>query len=378
MVGRVGSGTVLVVDDDADLCALVKTVLEEQDFQVRVAEDAEAALAAIAEEVPALVLLDVVMPEMNGIELARRLRAKEGLQMLPIVFLTALHDEGTQERAAAAGGNDFLTKPFSSWELVSRVRALISVTDLHQEVERCYRSMTRQMGALSKAREHQKTLTELVAHDLKNPVTAMVLGVDHALSTMDAAPERAKESLRDVKLGATALQAMLSDLLDVEVAEERGLVPARTAVNVGRLIADLARLFDPRAEDVGLELDVRVEGELGRLMLDRSLLSRTVANLVDNALRYAPKGTKVGLYARLEAGALVIEVVDQGPGVPPELRKTVFEKYSSGGGDPVRKQRGLGLSFCRLAARAHGGDVVIDAAPGGATCFRVTLPVVEA
>jgi signal transduction histidine kinase len=370
--------SILVVDDDDDLHALVKTVLEAHDFQVRGAKSAAAALDAIEAAAPALVLLDVRIPDMGGVELARRLRAKKGFQQLPIVFMTSPTDAGTGEQAAEVGGNDFLIKPFSSWELLSRVRALISVTELHMEVERCYRDMTRQMRALSKAREHQKTLTELVAHDMKNPVTAIVIGVEHALSAIDTTPERAKESLLAAKSGAVALQCMLSDMLDVEVAEERGLVPAKIPVNVGRIVGETVRQFEPRAEDIGLMLEARVDGDLGRPMLDKSLLSRMLANLVDNALRYAPRGTAVRLHARAEEGTLLIDVVDQGPGVPEEKREMIFEKYSRGSGaDPGRTQRGLGLSFCRLAARAHGGEVVIKAGPGGGTCFRVSLPISE-
>jgi signal transduction histidine kinase len=164
---------------------------------------------------------------------------------------------------------------------------------------------------------------------------------------------------------------MISNLLDIGKAEEGQLAPARERVDIGSLIDEVVAELRPLAAAV--EVAIVVEPFAGELDLDRDLLFRVLANLVDNAIRHAPERTAITIAARPLERGLELRVADAGAGVPADLRTRIFERYVSAGEDTVRANRGLGLAFCRVAIEAHGGRIWIDDANPGAV-FCIELP----
>ncbi|MBX3219171.1 MAG: response regulator [Labilithrix sp.] len=362
------SGHVLVVDDNAANRLLVEAQLDAAGYTVTQAESGAQALSAFAAGAIDLVLLDVMMPGMDGFETCRRLRALPGGDEVPVLFLTALHDHETHDKALVSGADDFLGKPFHRTELLIRVRSLIRISRLQNELRR-------DRDALLTVQRQKELLTSLLVHDLKNPLAGILANGDFVLSTSDVSGEP-KAAVEDMMASTEAMHQMVMNLLDISRAESGALSPSRAEVDVAALLREVEGPARRRAESRRQTLRVEVAPDLAPIQVDPLLLRRTLENLLDNSLRYTPSDGAIDVVARVDDGALVLEVTDEGPGIPPERRERIFDKYAQVDGSAIdRTSRGLGLVFCRMAIEAHGGEISIaDHQPQGAV-FRLKLPL---
>ena len=212
-----------------------------------------------------------------------------------------------------------------------------------------------------------------IVHDLKNPVNSMdlhaqVLQRDRELS------RGAQESVTQIRAGARRLGRMILNLLDVSKADEGKLAPRLGKVDLRRLVENVASDLGIDAEQRNVTLGVSLETD--RLRADDDLLRRTLANLVENAIRYAPTSTTVSITSTRRADGIELRVADLGRGIPMEMRETIFSPFvqvQSGDRVEAHTSRGLGLTFCKLVVEAHGGRIWIeDARPG--TVFCMTVP----
>jgi DNA-binding response OmpR family regulator len=198
--------TVLVVDDNLHNRLLMEAQLGDCGYTVLLAVSGGEALELFRREEPDLVLLDVMMPDMDGFETCRRMRALQGGADTAILFVTALDDPSALDAAADAGGDDYLTKPINREELVLRVRSLLRIRRLGRELQRSY-------DALSSLERQKAELSQFVVHDLKNPLAAILANAQFALTT--EVPEEAREALCDIATSVERMNAMLLDLLDI-------------------------------------------------------------------------------------------------------------------------------------------------------------------
>lgn len=370
------SATVLVVDDNEANRVLAQGALEDEGYRVVLASGGAAAVESFAAAAPDCVLLDIRMPEVDGLTACRRIRALPGGAETPIVFLTALRDVDTFDEAVAAGGDDFLTKPVNPAELVVRVRAALKLRQMRAELREHYELLRHQRDALMRVQLQKERLSAFVVHDLKNPVAAMDLHAQLLLREAGLS-EHGRESVRTIRKEALQLNRMLLNLLDLAKGDEGKLVARPVTVPtdglVGSVIEELSVTADARAVRLHAELDVQ------ELRIDQELIRRVLVNLTENAIRHAPRNTAVVLSVSAAGGGGVeLRVRDSGPGIPKDQRDRVFDPFVRLGSQhestsATRSGRGLGLAFCRVAVQAHGGTIrVEDASPGAA--FVVTLP----
>lgn len=364
--------TILVVDDNAANRELARATLEDEGYDVVVASGGEEALAVFEKAPPDCVLLDVRMPGMDGFAVCARIRALPRGADVPVVFLTALRDIDTFERALKAGGDDFLTKPVRATELVLRVRAVLELRRMGAELREQYDLVRRQRDDLMRLTLQKERLTSFVVHDLKNPVNSMDLHAQLLLRDPSLS-DGARRSVQQIRVEARQLLRLVLNLLDISKSEEGQLTPRWVEIDLPALFAEVAEAVSARAQLGSVSL--RQSAEVPTLRADLDLLRRGIENLLDNALRHAPQGSSIELSARAEPGQVVIRVADSGPGVPPELRDKIFERFVQvEKKEPLltRAGRGLGLTFCKLAVEAHGGSIAIeDGAPGAVFCVRL-------
>ena len=362
---------VLVVDDNEANRSLARSTLEDEGYRVVLANGGAEGVAAFEREAPDCVLLDVRMPEVDGFEACRRIRALGGMHT-PVLFLTAQRDVDTFDQAIRSGGDDFLTKPFRPTDLVVRVQTALKLQRMGAELRQYYDLLKNQRDELLRLQFQKERLMAFVVHDLKNPVSAMDLNAQILLRDARL-PDSARELATRIRAEATQLNRMILNLLDLSKADEGRLEAKVSSVDVR---ATVASVFDElRAEaqsrEVSLRSDVRVE----HLNADPDLLRRLLANLVENAIRHAPGETAVAVTASQGDKDVELRVADAGGGVPVEMRERVFDPFvqvESGDRSRSRGGRGLGLAFCKSAVVAHGGRIWIeDAAPGAVFCVRL-------
>lgn len=364
---------ILVVDDNEANRLLARSTLEDEGYTVIVANDGLQALAAFEAEAPDCLLLDVRMPGLDGFAVCERIRAMPGGAHVPVIFLTALRDVDTFDRAQLAGADDFLSKPVRPSELVIRVRTALEVRRLGIELRDHYELLKKQRDDLLRIQLQKERLMAFIVHDLKNPVSSMDLCAQVLLRDPEL-PASAREWAGQIRNEARQLGRMILNLLDLSKADEGKLEPKRSEVDLGEIVAAVLTELEVSAQQhkVTLWSDLHA----ARAHVDPDLLRRMLANLVENAIRHAPAQSKVLVKTRDEKGGLVLRVIDTGRGVPAEMRDRIFDPFMQLEGvdrPETRAGRGLGLTFCKLAAEAHGGRIWIeDGAPG--SVFVVSLP----
>lgn len=358
---------ILVVDDHEQNRALAAATLEDEGYEVTSVASGVEALASCDRLMPDCVVLDVRMPGMDGIEVCKTIRNKGDRGDIPILFLTALRDVDTFDRSIQAGGDDFLTKPVRPAELVTRVEAALRLRKMSVELREQYSLARKQRDDLLRLSLQKERLMAFVVHDLKNPVHA----IDLQAQLLVRDPElgaRARESAESIRESTRTLLRLVLNLLDLAKAEEGNLLPQKREVKIAPLFQALTREFGGAGEVRGVTL--AADANTATVFADPDLLRRMLENLIDNALRFAPKGSTVRLGAERREQDTEVTVRDEGPGLPIELRDKVFERFFRvDEAKDVRGGRGLGLSFCRMSARAHGGDAGVREASPGSTFF---------
>lgn len=364
---------ILVVDDNEQNRMLAQATLEAEGHQIILAANGDEALRAFQQVEPDCVLLDVRMPGLDGFAVCERMRALPGGNEVPILFLTALRDIDTFDRALLAGADDYLTKPVRPTELVVRVQTALKLRRMGAELRGHFELIRRQRDDLTRLALQKDLLMAFVVHDLKNPIGSIDL-LAQSLVRDRALPQEARDTAADIRGATRQLMRLIYNLLDISKNEEGKLAPKRVALDLRALVEEVRASFEvqARAGEVTLETSV----DEATLTADLDLIRRVIENFTDNAVRHAPRGSSVRISAERVGRAIELRVCDRGVGIPAEMREKIFDRFvqlDSSVGPASRSGRGLGLSFCKIAVEAHGGRVwAEDAAPG--TCICVSLP----
>jgi signal transduction histidine kinase len=347
---------VLVAEDNPELRRFLGEVLATR-FRVRAVVDGEEALAAAAAEPPDLVVTDVSMPRIDGIELVRRLRAIPATREIPILVVTARGEPSEVLDGFDAGADDYLLKPFHGRELLARIDVQLRLRVLAREL--AHRERLATLG----------TLASSVAHHVRNPLTALVSGLPAMRRRLaDQVDPRSREMLDVFVDCAHRIERITLDLLDLSRVDRQEVASFRPSEGLAAAVRLLsARVPAGLAFETDIEESPLVEGRPADL-------NHAFLNLIDNAARAIGDDGALRVSGRVDAGEYVVSVEDSGSGVPPELREKIFDRFVS------TRQRGegagLGLAIAREVARAHGGDIAVDRSPtlGGAR-FVLRLPL---
>ncbi len=360
-------GSILVVDDIPANLELLAGMLTERGYRVRPAPSGELALRGAAASPPDLVLLDVNMPEMDGYEVCRRLKADERLRDIPVLFISALTEPLDKVRAFQSGGVDFVTKPFNFEEVEARVRT-------HLELRRQKRELAASLARMRDLERLRDSLTHMIAHDMKSPLATVQLCLD-LLDPMvpEADPELVKVLL-SARMGVDTIVEMINQMLDISRMEagamQLNLAYGDVVEAMNRAVEANRLLFGAR------RLEFRENGPIFA-RFDANLLRRIAGNLIGNAVKFtAPDGIIGVTVARGEA-VIRVELSDNGWGIAPEHHAKIFEKFGQIKDSGARVGTGLGLTFVRMAVEAHGGTVGVVSAAGKGSTFWFTLPAVD-
>lgn len=374
-LNSVGRARILVADDHEASRMLAEAYLLAAGHEVTLAEDGPSAIEAFCAAEFDLVLLDIVMPGMDGIEACRALRAlPRGLET-PMIFLTALADREALERAAQSGIDDLLWKPINRTELLVRVRALLRTKRLQDEQRRNLRLIQEQNEALVRSQQLKDALSSFVVHDLKSPLASLAVSIDAASIDTKLNPETL-ECLAGARDAVDMLSRMITNLLDISSSDSGAMRLSRRDVDLGALIEDTAAGLRRRAQRRRVEVTVEQASPPVHVLADMDLLRRTILNLLDNALRYSPSKGRIHIACLRQGSDVEVRVCDEGPGVPAEYAEKIFDRFfqvEAPNDADAQSNRGLGLTFCRLAIEAHGGRIWVEpTTPRGATfCFRL-------
>jgi signal transduction histidine kinase len=362
---------ILVVDDDALARRSLRAVLERGYYQVETAEDGAEALDLLASYNPELVLLDIQMPDMDGLEVCRRIRELPNGELLPIIFVTGDDRLEIHSQALRVKGDDILRKPVHPAELIIRIRSLLRLKRLQAEVQA-------ERDNLLDLQKQREQLFEFIVHDLKNPLSAIQMGLE-LLDTGDSNDPTSVIPVHRLRDTAESMGRMIQDILDIGRAEQVGLELHKTRIPLRTWIPHLLQEVESQAQYMNHELSWDCPAGL-EVEADKEFLRRLLLNLLDNALKYSSSGSRTRIEARSSGTGVRLEVHDQGQGIPEQMRTQIFGKFVrlEETGAIRHSGSGLGLAFCRLVAEAHDGRIWVEENRPRGSVFVLEIPQVSA
>ena len=352
---------ILVVDDVYDNLLVVEAILEEEGYEIILEEDSTKALTLIEKFSPDLLLLDVMMPEVDGYELTRQIRQNSALPFIPILLVTA-HDESSVVEGLDAGADDFIRKPVNPDELQARVRSLLRLKHSIDERDR-----------MAKLRED---FVSRFAHDLKIPLAAsnrilqLILNGQFFTVTPDL------HSIIDNMIGSNRdLLAMVQNMLEVYKFEAGCKNFNFTNCDLWDLVSQLAQELTPLAQGKGLSLRLDVtEKKPVNVWGDRIELKRVLTNIIGNAIKFTDTGY-IAVSLNVNINNAAINIQDTGMGISQEEQARLFERFSQG--KNKRSGSGLGLYLSRCIIESHRGNINVSSQQGRGSVFSISLPIIH-
>jgi signal transduction histidine kinase len=341
-------------------------------YQVQTFTRGQAALEAAASAPPDVILLDIAMPEMDGYEVCRRLKADARLATIPVIFISALSATRDKIKGFACGGVDYVTKPFQIEEVHARVETHHKLRQLQIQLERQNGELRDSYNQLRKLEELRDNLTHMVVHDMRSPLAITQMSLEMLKTTLTGLSEQESKLLEGALRGAQTMNRMTTQLLDVSRLGAGQMPLNKSDCDLAAVAQAALEAISPLLGDRHAVLDIR---EPLTAVCDVVLLRRVLDNLLSNALKFTPPGKEITLSIAREGDAAQLGVTDTGPGIPEEFHQKIFEKFSQIAGEQQSKGTGLGLTFCKLAVEAHGGKIGVDSEIGRGSTFWFTLPL---
>lgn len=362
---------VLVVEDDRLNAKILAGILQPEGYDVVTVESGEAALARYPEVQPALVLLDVVMPGIDGYETCRRLRATYDDNCAPIIFITAKGESDDVVEGLSAGGADYLPKPFRPKEAVARIK-------VHLQNRRLIEAQRRLVDQLNKSNAEKNRVLGMVAHDLRNPLGS-ISGLADWLrdGTVGDLTDEQRGLVDNIHVASQTMLDLINQLLDATVIQAGELRINRQPAALRELLEKSVYLNSINAAKKQTKITFDSAGCPAALVIDEKKIKQVVDNLLSNAVKFSPKGSVVSVTVGQSATHCTIAVRDQGPGIPENERSRLFQDFGTTSVRPTAGEQsiGLGLAICKKIAEAHGGTIGAENQPGGGCVFRLELPL---
>jgi signal transduction histidine kinase len=354
--------TILIVDDEIVIRELCSKVLK--GYRILQAENGEAALKILEREPVDIILTDVMMPRLNGLDLLRRVKEQQPNQL--VVVMTGYADKEIILRALKSDADDFIDKPINLLQLKTTIDKVLEKKALKDELVHLKR-----MDRL------KSDFLGLISHKLKTPITAISLFIQNlARGVGDPNDPAFRQTLQLILEESDYLGNLIQDLLNYsEIILQEG-PPLRSTVGLRDLLLRLLVERDGAAESKGVVLASRFAGDFPPMELDRKRMTFALQALLDNAIKFTPRGGKVTLEATVLPDCVELVIRDTGTGIPREELPKVFEKFYQVDPGHTGQVRGfgLGLFYARLFVQDHGGSLRLDSAPGIGTTATLVLP----
>lgn len=352
------TGRLLVVDDQEMNRDMLSRRLRREGYEVATAAGGSEALEQIAIARFDLVILDVMMPEMSGFEMLQILRKTHSLTELPVIIATSKNESEDVLASLALGANDYVSKPIDLPVLVARIRTQIR---------------------LKRLAEVKDEFLQIASHDVKNPLTE-ILGIASILETMvppgTPMPADLYTLVVQMKRSARRMQGILEDYLDHQALRDGAIKLESAALDLGELTQEVLAGHVVTASNKKVRLSAQTPPEPMIVTGDRRRLSQVVHNLVDNAIKFSPRGAEVEVRVRAENQHAVLEVLDAGPGLTPLDLEQVFTKYATLSAKPTQGEASykLGLAIAKRLVEAHDGRIGVKSEVGKGSTFWFMLP----
>lgn len=350
--------SILVVDDEPNNLEVIKILLHKDAYELIYASNGFEALAKLEVHQPDLILLDVMMPDLSGLEVCRRIKSQPALKHIPIIMVTALGSKENLSQCLELGADDFVAKPINGLELRARLKSMLR--------------LKQQYDALQDMLKLREDMSNMIVHDLRNPITNIFLAC--RIMKLHGLTERQQQKLKQIEYSGRRLEEMVDSLLIMAKMDASVLSLKLDEIDICELAQNAIADFQEIAEQQNINIVWDFSETTGKLLTDATLMRRVLDNLMSNALKFSLPNTQVVLKIDSPVGCRVrIQIQDQGRGVSEEVQQRLFEKFEIGEVLNSVSQTGLGLAFCKLVVEAHHGQISVEPNQPRGSIFTIEL-----
>lgn len=364
---------ILIVDDVISNVLLLKVLLANEKFQIATAANGQQALDQVDKEHPDLVLLDVMMPDMNGYEVAQKLKANPQTKDIPIIFLTALNSTADIVKGFQVGGNDFISKPFNKEELIIRVTHQISLI----AAKRIIISKTEELRRTIVGRDK---LYSVIAHDLRSPMGSIKMVLNMLILSLEKETigEEMYELLTMANHTIEDVFSLLDNLLKWTKSQIGKLNVVYQEIDVVEVMQGVIEIFTTVAAIKKIAIKMEAPEHI-KVRADIDMMKTVMRNLISNAIKFSTEGTEINVIMEEKEGNAVISVRDHGCGIDEENQKKLLhtDTHFSTFGTNNEEGSGLGLLLCQDFVIKNGGKLWFNSVKGEGSTFSFSVPLMK-
>ena len=367
---------ILIMDDHPANLEILIELFEQTRFDISFASDGRTCLDIARSDHPDIILLDVMMPDMDGFEVCRQLKRHPDTCDIPVIFMTALSDTVEKVKGFELGALDYITKPFQAQEVLARV-------NIHLTLQRLQRELIRKNAELQAGLDREKELNQIksrfisvASHELRSPLTIISMTSKMLKRYADRmSAEKKLEQLDIIEDAVTKMADLLDDVLLLVKVESHQFQFHPTHLDVAAYCRDITDQFRSICADAHV-LEFSVHGEGFEANIDPKLLRHIFSNLLSNAIKYSPNGGTIQFEIFRETGSSDIRfcVRDEGIGIAPGDLEHLFDAFHRGGNVDQIKGTGLGLWIVKQFVELHSGTLDVESELGRGTTFTIRLP----
>jgi len=379
-------GCVLVVDDNPTNLSILVNLLRDVGMRVLVATDGQSAIEQIQYMKPDLILLDVMMPGIDGFETCDRLKSNPETIKIPIIFMTALSETVDKVRGFSLGAVDYITKPFEHEEVLVRIRTHLTLAKQQETIELQNLNLQNEISDHKRAEESLTIFLHAVSHDLRNPVTGMLMVLDNLARTATS-PEAdirlPKATLERMRQSSDRQLALINSLLESHANNVHGMIIHPQSVSIADVIQDAIADLQPLLAKEDAEINLQISPQLAPINIDPTQICRVLQNLIANAIKHNPPSLQITISAEVlnmnGEQVMLCAIADNGVGITNAQSEHLFELYTQANINNQLSRRslslGLGLYICRQIVQAHGGAIGVTGEINVGSRFWFTIPI---
>ncbi|UCH98354.1 MAG: hybrid sensor histidine kinase/response regulator [Candidatus Aminicenantes bacterium] len=354
--------SIFIAEDSPESLKVLCQFLKQEEYRISAVGNGKQALEMIPEIRPDLVLLDIMMPGMDGFAVCEQLKKITGTKDIPIIFITARADKSDIVKGFALGAVDYVTKPFNGTELLARIKTHLELKASREE--------------LKELNATKDKFFSIIAHDLKNPLQSLLFSIDILYGNYDSFDEAKKKSfIYRFHKSAHQLSALLGNLLDWSRSQRGRLEHRPEKLDIGILVTGIIELLKENAREKNIVLSHRIKPDTFAFA-DKNMMETVIRNLVSNAVKFTGSQGEVKIKAYMNDNRVIITVSDNGVGMEPEDMAALFriDTHKLTKGTAGEKGTGLGLILCKEFVEKNNGTIDVTSTPGKGSSFKVTLP----
>jgi len=373
---KLKGAVILVVDDNPMNLGVLFDHLNASGFKILIAEDGESAIHQAKFAKPDIILLDIMMPGVDGFEACRNLKKNEETKDIPVIFMTALFETADKIKGFESGAVDYITKPFQNEEVIARITTHLTIQFQKKELEELNKTKDKLLKELGDLNATKDKFFSIIAHDLRSPFNGLIGASDLLIQSFEGLEkEIIIDLIRSMNIASRNAFNLLNNLLEWSRSQTGRIEWDPNITDISIIIRENRLLLKHNAEEKNISLVSEIQDNTF-VYADEYMINTVIRNLITNALKYSRNGEEVRISSKDTGDFLEISVSDKGIGIKPENIGKLFriDIHHTTKGTANEQGTGLGLILCKEFVEKHNGKIWVESELGKGATFRFTLP----